>query len=332
VAAKRAAMALRAAAERRTWRAAGYAARRALSLDLAAGVRGRFDIAIATSFGTALPALRLNAGRRFYLAQHYEPLFAQDFADPWLAELEARATYHLGMRMIANSSWLRSRLMEEAGCADVALCPPGIDHSQFFGAARRRRPGEPVTIVSYGGRGASWKGFAEMAEAVRIVRARAGLAVRWRVFGRCALPPDNGVARYEPLGFLRGEALRRAYSEADLLLSASWYESFPLYPIEAMACGVAVVTTQAGTEEYAADGVTAVVVPARDPQGIAEGVLRLIAQPDYAFGIAERGQAASQAFTWPAAVDRLNRLLAEPQFAAVGAGLGAQGGGDGLPA
>jgi len=38
------------------------------------------------------------------------------------------------------------------------------------------------------------------------------------------------------------------------------YESFPLFPLEAMACGLAVITTAPGTEDYAVNQENCLVV------------------------------------------------------------------------
>jgi glycosyltransferase involved in cell wall biosynthesis len=113
------------------------------------------------------------------------------------------------------------------------------------------------------------------------------------------------------LGFLLQPQLAEAYRSADILLSASWYESFPLFPLEAMACGLPVITTQQGTEEFATPGVSAEVVRPRDPPSIADGLVRLITDASYRSAIAVEGNRASKAFTWNASAKRMESLLFE---------------------
>ena len=284
-----------------------------LSLGLAdwyvSQVAPKADINIAVSFEAARPTSLL-PGRGFYFLQHFDPYFKAEYPDPVFAEAMARHSYTLGLRLIANSSWLRDRLRSEFGDIDVEVCPNAIDHSVFHGQVKPLTDSKNVVVISYGGRNAVWKGFREMAEAMRIVRNQnPDLNIEWRVYGDALLPPNNDVARYTALGFLPPPRLAEEYRKADILLSASWYESFPLFPIEAMACGLAVITTQYGTEEYAIHGETAEIVAPQSPEKIAEGLNRLVTDPIYREKIAVAGNAMSRNFTWERAVVRLETLI-----------------------
>lgn len=269
------------------------------------------DATVATFFLTARPVRLYGTGKKFYFAQHFEPYFADEMPDPVLAEHEAMASYGMGLRHIANSSWLREKLKKEIG-VEAQLCPNAIDHSIFRGAPKSERLGTEIRVISYGGRGADWKGFRDMAAGMRIARERMqGVKLRWQVYGSCILEPSNPIADYESLGFLQPPALADAYRNADILLSASWYESFPLFPLEAMACGLPVITTQYGTEEFAVHGETAEVVRPKDPECIADSLVRLVTRNDYRTSIAARGNAASKKFNWTNAVDRMESLLVD---------------------
>jgi glycosyltransferase involved in cell wall biosynthesis len=266
------------------------------------------DIVLATSFETARPALVLT-GKKFYFIQHYEPLFRAEYADPIYAEAVARQTYRLDFELIANSSWLQTRLQTELGNVPVALCPNAIDHDVFNGEPKPPNSSRRVVIISYGGRNAVWKGFREMAEAVALARALApDYEIEWRVYGNSLVAPGE-ITPYIPLGFLSPSRLSDEYKKADILLSASWYESFPLFPIEAMACGLAVITTQFGTEEYAFQGETAEIVQPKDPQSIAMGLVKLVRDGAYRHRIAAAGNQKSREFYWDKSVRRLENIL-----------------------
>lgn len=268
------------------------------------------EVTIATSYKTALAVHLFGTGKKFYFAQHYEPYFAEDAPDPALAEQEAMLSYQLGLNTIANSTWLKHKLESTAGQHDIPVCPNAIDHGIFRGEPAAAQHKDELRIISYGGRKATWKGFKDMAEGMRLARQRLpGIKLRWLVYGSSLLPPDNPVAQYESLGFLQLPALADAYRSADFLLSASWYESFPLFPIEAMACGLPVITTQPGTEDYATPNDTAMVVKAQDAQSIADAIVYLASHPEERHAMAVRGRDKSLEFSWDNAVNRLSQLL-----------------------
>lgn len=149
-----------------------------------------------------------------------------------------------------------------------------------------------------------------MAEAVKIARKTlADIEIIWHVYGSSLLPANNHIASYQYLGFLPQTKLADAYRQADILLSASWYESFPLFPLEAMACGLAVISTQAGTEDFCIHGETAEIVPAKDPQSIAAAIIRLIQNPSYRQQLAQKGSEKARCFTWDNAGNTMNNII-----------------------
>jgi glycosyltransferase involved in cell wall biosynthesis len=290
-----------------------YPAMRGVSLAYMRKQIPNADITIATSFETAMPVALYGKGHRYYFMQHFEPYFSNEYQDPYLAEKEAKLSYRLGLIMVANSSWLKSTIEQEFPEVTVNVCNNAIDHGTFNGIVKTNELSNEVKVISYGGRNAEWKGFKDMAHAIQ--KARSALPnrrIRWLVYGDALLPPDNSVASYEHLGFLSQRELAAAYREADILLSASWYESFPLFPLEAMACGLPVITTPIGTEEYAILGKTAEVVPPRDPMLLASSLVKLINDDQYRVQLAEGGRKMSQSFSWDISARKLEQLILGP--------------------
>jgi glycosyltransferase involved in cell wall biosynthesis len=288
------------------WSALPY--RRASGLERLSLSMPPADVTMATGAPTALPTYLFGTGTKAYLMQHYETYFVPE-ADPrWQSvyEREVELSYKLPLHRIANSSWLAEHVRQRHG-GHVDLCLNAFDQQRFFPDGKR--PDSPLVIASYSGRGAAWKGFADAAEAVRIIRTRVG-DVRWRVFGEDAeLPPDNPIAPYEPMGVVDSAAIRRLYSQAHIALCPAWYESFPMYPMEAMACGCAVVTTEFGVEDYARHEHNALVVPARDFEAMADAVTRLSEDVPLRDRLIEQASRDIQDFTWERSLDRMEELL-----------------------
>ena len=281
------------------------------AVDHLSNVMPEADITVATDAETVWPVALAGRGALAYFAQHYEPYFWKERFGGTASRREAELSYRLGLHQLANSPWLQQKLQSESSHR-VWLCPNAIDHSIFDGAPAPRQFNEPLRIISYGGRGAEWKGFRDMCEAVRIVRDRAGAnQVQWSVYGDALLPPNNPICRYLPLGFLAPAALASAYRRNHLLLSASWYESFPLFPIEAMACGLATITTQPGTEAFAEHLQTAWVVPPRDPEALARAVLAMVTDEAQRLKLAQAGRERALQFTWAGAGAAMDNALRE---------------------
>lgn len=108
-------------------------------------------------------------------------------------------------------------------------------------------------------------------------------------------------------------ALRDYYSAADVFASTPWYAPCGITPVEAMACARPVVASRVGAiESTVVDGVTAYLVPARDPEALAERLAQLQRQPALARAMGEAGRArACEQFTWQRVATHMLALYRE---------------------
>ncbi len=131
---------------------------------------------------------------------------------------------------------------------------------------------------------------------------------RWRlvVVGAGPRPPAAIAAQIHRLGLADGvhvagrvpeEDLPALYNGADLFVFPSLYEGFGLPVLEAMACGVPVVTAdRSSLPEVAGDA--ALLVDPTDVEAIAAALRRVLADEALAASLRARGLARAATFSW----------------------------------
>jgi UDP-glucose:(heptosyl)LPS alpha-1,3-glucosyltransferase len=155
---------------------------------------------------------------------------------------------------------LRSEMRARWGIPDDAVCLLVLAHNfrlkglwDIFAALARRDGCEGIHLL-VAGRGT---GRAQRAEARRRVR-RLGIESRVTLAG----PVRPAI---------------HAHAAADALVHLSWHDSFGFVILEAMACGLPVVTTPyVGASELMEDGVSGIIVDPGDRSAIGDAMIRLL--------------------------------------------------------
>jgi len=103
----------------------------------------------------------------------------------------------------------------------------------------------------------------------------------------------------------------RFMARADLFALSSLWEGLPTVLVEAMACGVPVVSTQcpSGPEEIVTDGVDGLLVPPADPEALAEAIIEVLANPEMARKMALAGKQRAEDFRAENIVRQYERLF-----------------------
>jgi glycosyltransferase involved in cell wall biosynthesis len=112
------------------------------------------------------------------------------------------------------------------------------------------------------------------------------------------------------LGYLPEDTLATMYRLASVFVFPSLYEGFGLPPLEAMASGTPVVTSNISSlPEVAGDA--ALLVDPYSPGAIAEGIERVLTDAALHRDLREKGLARAKQFSWEDAVRRVRTIYRE---------------------
>jgi glycosyltransferase involved in cell wall biosynthesis len=112
------------------------------------------------------------------------------------------------------------------------------------------------------------------------------------------------------LGYMPEETLAVMYRLAAVFVFPSLYEGFGLPPLEAMASGTPVVTSNVSSlPEVAGDA--AVLVDPYEPRAIAEGIQRVLSDESLRGELRAKGLARAHQFSWAASVRRVRQIYSE---------------------
>lgn len=192
-------------------------------------------------------------------------------------------------------------LFERAGLVKreaVRLIPgSGVDCARFTERAADR-PLNAVPRVLVAARLLWDKGLAEYVEAARAVLAQ-GRVVKFLLAGtpdpgNPAAVPEETVRSWVDQGVLEWlghvDDMGALLASVDMVVLPSYREGLPKSLIEAAACGLPLITTDVpGCREVVSDGGDGLLVPARDANALAEAMIRLLDDREFA---ARLGQAA----------------------------------------
>lgn len=223
--------------------------------------------------------------------------------DPrWLAPLSSE---DVDLRHAVFCSRFRRDQHERAGLAfrDAQVIYNGVDLELFRGEPEP--PPQELRIL-YLGRLVKEKGVHTLLDGVTRLLAE-GIRARVTIVGVPGHPPEyvraikdqayalGSAARLlDPVPNLETPALYRAHDV--LVFPSIGAEGFPMALIEAMACGIAVVSTvTGGSAEILEDGSNCLTFPAGDAAALAARLRRLASEPKLGRELAARAQAEVRA-------------------------------------
>ena len=222
-----------------------------------------------------------------------------------LYKISVRASFRLPLKFWCNSRWTRERFQLNSP-QPAEIVTPGVDQNIFKPI---QRAGDRLPLIGVMGRRVKMKGTAEALEALNIIFGK-GFQFILRVFTQEKLSLEKAEFPLEIVSPPDDRALADMLAECSLFVSASWHEGFYLPALEAMACGVPVVTTDSGgVREYAVEGKNCLMTPPKNPRKLAEAVEKMLLNSELSFKLAEEGIRTASKFSWDSSVDKIENII-----------------------
>jgi len=177
----------------------------------------------------------------------------------------------------------------------------GVDHSWFKPRAAGIEPSASPRFALYAGGYAKRKNVPALLQAFDLISKQSGSALELVMTGHA--PRDlveytkerNLPVRWT--GMISAQQLLELYQTAHIFVFPSMYEGFGMPPIEAMACGIPVASSNADCVKEVAGDASMQFDPG-DPQNMADVISRLAEDENLRAAYRQRGLLRAQMYSW----------------------------------
>lgn len=273
------------------------------------------DVVVATYWPTAYEVARMQDVKRFYLVQGKEPAFYPD-----LERVEiVKNTYRLPLKPITVSDWLGDYLKKEF-CSDPVTVPNGINPSVFklLNSAKLVKERKEINILLVNTGYGYLKGIPVALKALHTVKKRRRFRLNKKkvkiTFVSTEKNPPKGSQGIidEFISNPSQKKLVETYNQGDVFVHSSVFEGFSLPPLEAMACANAVVVTDSGgNRQYCENEKNCLLLPAKNPEKLAEAIERVVEDDDLRIKLANHGLETAKMFDWDNSINKLEKVFKE---------------------
>ena len=260
------------------------------------------DVVIATAWCTAFDVNRLDEckGKKVYFIQDYEV---------WDNEILGKKSYRLPLKQIVIAGWIKDNLVKECGCIadEIDIVNNGIDIKKFtinktFFEDNKKQIRCLMLDHVLEKKGVRY-GIEAFNKAKTIVPN-----IELTMFGIKKSPyVPEGIQYYENP---KQDVLVKLYQESDIFIFPSLEEGWGLTPVEAMACGCAVVGTNVGCMlDIGTDNVNALICKPADVDALSKGIIKLANDDALRKRIAEAGCKTVQSLDWDVSNNKFEAIL-----------------------
>ena len=270
------------------------------------------DVAIATWYLTAFSVWMSSVNTPLFFMQDFKEYVEETEGINGLKRFEA--ALKLPFSFLTNSTFTKDLVLSYNKNAKVTIVGVGVDLSIFHPRIGDRlvvSQGKPIVMTII--RRLKYKGGDIALRALNLINKEQPIHAVLVGEGSALdkyLKEVKPEFTYTKFTYVDDETLAKLYSSSDVFIFTSYREGFGLPPLEAMASGTAVVTTDCGgNRDYAIDGYNSFVVPPGDPVAVTKAVLHILRDSKLRERLIEGGLETAKKWTWDKVVDKFEKVL-----------------------
>jgi glycosyltransferase involved in cell wall biosynthesis len=227
-----------------------------------------------------------------------------------------RRLFHSAKIVISPSEYTRVLMLPYR--SDIRVLSYGVDHSSFHFRERTKPTPDLITIRAF-------HNIYNLSMAPKVLAKLVGEFPDARLVmtggnkhdGSWELVQDtaqnHGVAdRVSMLGFVSREELPSLLDQAGVLLNTPNVDNTPVSLLEAMACGLCIVSTNVGGIPYLLDdGINGLLVPPDNPDAMAAAVRQVLTDTEFASNLSLNARKKAEQFDWSVLLPQWEKLFVE---------------------
>ncbi|MHC1740799.1 MAG: glycosyltransferase [Anaerolineaceae bacterium] len=250
-----------------------------------------------------------------------------------------RQVVRIADKIIAATPAEEAQLAEFYGVPPqkIVTIPPGVDTSRFYPIPRDEAK-EAINVpcedrlLLFVGRIEPLKGLSNLIRALEIIRKNGSPVENCYCLVVIGGEPDaspetmsDEMARVKSLckelgvedlvvflGKKSQDTLPYYYSAAEVLVMPSYYESFGMVALEAMACGTPVIASHVGGLPFLVQNcVTGYVVPGGSPEALVKPLVELMTKPELRSQMGEQAAQYALSYSWDLISQRIAKTYTE---------------------